>query len=137
MTELEKLKQEYEALKIVVESTAKQFFELGKKIREYKEPASKWFIGSDYKVYSYDVCETPPANTPFNTFSSMAEAEKELDIRQVWLELRAFAKKWNASFVAEVGRTYSSDKYNLFYNHLGTLAAEKHFGDKLKLLDFI
>ena len=71
-----------------------------------------------------------------NMFPTKEEAQKEADTTLVWRDLRAFAKKWNEK---EYGIRFAPMPVlnGVEFNHKdGIAAAKKHFGDKLRLLDF-
>ena len=76
----------------------------------------------------------------FNVFETAEEAEKERDIRQVWLELREFARVKNLAVTSQKGYE-DSDNWCCkvsgikFKKGRDAEEAEKHFGDRLKLIN--
>lgn len=128
MTELEQLKETASILQTNVESINKRIKALEEKDQIY------WFIGSDMRVYNSNAYEIP-TQTKFNVFRTREEAEKERDIRQIWFELREFAKEWNADTSDAPLRILFGVYFVVKYDNIERILKDK-FGDRLNLLNF-
>jgi hypothetical protein len=151
MTTLEQLKSELQAEQEVIDSANKRLNEIKDSIKKLeskeaqKKSEERWkpknqesyfYIDSTHETIQEANDEDEVFNLHYkalNVFKTRAEAEKERDIRQIWFELRKFAKEWNAKF----GTSAYFVRHGISFKNSTLIDQElkDKFGDRLKLLD--
>jgi len=106
---------------------------------EPKEREAYFFIrGDGYIGYTVNNMDCDKKRIAYlNVFKTEEEAEREASIRQVWLELREFNRVWNIEHAKGAVSCVSHGmvfRYEQTNQLTGIL--EKHFGDRLNLLNF-
>lgn len=99
-----------------------------------------YYIDSDNKVkvdrFTFTNEEDQLRWCYYNSFKTKEEAEKERDIRQIWFELREFAKERNVNHIKE-GEGYACEISGVKFKWTPDWRdAHDKFGDRLKLLNF-